>query len=286
MDPTSKENKDINIPFINGNITDNILNQDNILLLHTSSSIACKNYGISFKLAKKYPYCDIAGLRCKDVDFKYYARKQDRSEEGTAYIHSPPLYSKGVKIGTLISQYGPGDPYEENKESQNFIRKCKETPFKRCEETPLIKRLREDTVKNRIYYFNKSLFSLAIILKREEYFEIKKIIIPIGIGRRGVDEDWLKRYYNVITKFVHEMNFYGKKCYILVTEEHFKHIDKYVENNCSDEAICILNKLKSSHWVNINEDWRYELTYNGDEDLTKLEKGYDVPDTQRTYVSN
>ena len=164
METTSQENKDINISFINGNITDDILNQDNILLLHTSTSIACRNYGISSKLVEKCPYCDIAGLRCKDVDFKYYARKQDRSEEGTAYIHSPPLYSKGVKIGTLISQYGTGEPYEKNKETQNFIRGCQETPFRRCEETPLIKRLREDTVKNRIYYFNKSLFYLANIV--------------------------------------------------------------------------------------------------------------------------
>ena len=76
------------------------------------------------------------------------------------------------------------------------------------------------------------------------------------------------------------MNFYGKKCYILFTEEYFKHMNKYVENNCSDEAICILNKLKSAHWVNINEN------YYGAEGLTKLEEGYDVPDTQRTYVLN
>ena len=279
MEATPKENKGTNIPFINGNITDKNLNQSNILLLHTSDSIACKNYGISCILVEKYPYCDIAGLRCMDMDFKRYARKQDRSEEGTAYIHSPPLYTKGVKIGTLISQYGPGPPYEENKESQNFIRNCQETPF-RCGKTPLIKRLREDTVKNIIYYFNKSLFSLANILKREEYFEVKKIVIPIGIGCRGVDEVWLKRYYNVITKFVHEVNFYGKKCYILITEEYFKQINKYVENNCSDEAICILNKLKSANWTNINEKWYV------DEGLTKLEEGYDVPDTQRTYVLN
>ena len=112
MEGTSKENKGINIPFINGNITDNMLNQNNILLLHTSTSITCKNYGIACKLVEKYLYCDIAGLRCKDVDFKHYARKQDRSEEGTAYIHSPPLYTKGVKIANLISQYGPGSPYE------------------------------------------------------------------------------------------------------------------------------------------------------------------------------
>ena len=70
---------------------------------------------------------------------------------------------------------------------------------------------------------------------------------------------WLKRYYNVITKFVHEMNFYGKKCYILITEEYFKQMNKYVENNCGDEAICILNKLKSAYWVNINDNC------NGDE---------------------
>ena len=77
-----------------------------------------------------------------DTDLKYIAREQDRSEEGTCHIHSPPLYSKGPKIGTLITQYGLGSPYEENKITQKIIRKC--------EDTSLIHHPRMDTIENRI----------------------------------------------------------------------------------------------------------------------------------------
>ena len=234
-----KTNRRVNIPRLNRYITDDKLNRDEILLVHTTNSIGCKNYGNSSKLVEKYPYCDIAGLRCMDTDLKYIAREQDRSEEGTCHIHSPPLYSKGPKIGTLITQYGLGSPYEENKITQKIIRKC--------EDTSLIHHLRMDTIENRISYFNRSLFFLATLLKKEEYFEIKKIILPIGIGRGVVDDIWLKKYYNIITKFVYEMNFYGKKCYILVKKSHFKDINNYVKNNCSDVGISILEDLNQHH---------------------------------------
>ena len=49
-----------------------------------------------------------------------------------------------------------------------------------------------DTIENRLTYFNRRLFFLVSLLKKEEYLEIKKIILPIGIGRGLVDDIWLK----------------------------------------------------------------------------------------------
>ena len=125
MEDPPETNRRVNISRINRYITDDKLNQDEVLLVHSSNSIGCKNYGNSSKLVEKYPYCDIAGLRYMDMDLKYIAREQDRSEEGTCYIHSPPLYSKGPKIATLIAQYGFGSPYEENKITRKLLENVK-----------------------------------------------------------------------------------------------------------------------------------------------------------------
>ena len=137
-------------------------------------------------------------------------------------------------------------------------------------------------------------------MKKEEYLEIKKIILPIGIGRGLVDDIWLNQYYNIITKFVYEMNFYGKKCYILVKKSHFKTINNYVKKNCTDVAISVLEDLKSTPWEDIDGRWYNELIHDKEVellDLIKLENmyftgsctyknGYDVPNTQRAYVLN
>ena len=102
-----------------------------------------------------------------------------------------------------------------------------------------------DTIENR------SLFLLCRMMKQIEYINIKKIILPIGIGPGGVDEIWLNRYYDIISKFIEKMNFYGKKCYFLVKKSHFKAIDNYVTKNCSDKAISVFKDLKSTQWKDI-----------------------------------
>ena len=48
-------------------------------------------------------------------------------------------------------------------------------------------------------------------MKQTEYISIKKIILPIGIGRGSVDETWLNRYNDIISKFIEEMNFLWKE---------------------------------------------------------------------------
>ena len=54
-----------------------------------------------------------------------------------------------------------------------------------------------DTIENRLIYFDISPFPLGRMMKQIEYIRIKKIILPIGIGRGGVDEIWLNRFYAI-----------------------------------------------------------------------------------------
>ena len=68
MDRYEKQDIHFNIHRINGYITDEKLNQEEVLLVHSTNAIGCRNYGISSDLAKKYPYCDIAGFRYTDTD--------------------------------------------------------------------------------------------------------------------------------------------------------------------------------------------------------------------------
>ena len=185
MDRYEKQDTRFNVCRMNGYITDEKLNQDEILLVRNTTAIGCKNYGISSDLVKKYSYSDIAGLRCIDTDLRYIAREQDRSEEGTCYIHSPPLYSKGPRIATLITQYGLRNPYEENKLAQKIVINCEQESFAH--------HLRVDMIENRLTYFNRSVFLLGRMMKQIEYINIMKIILPIGIGRGSVDEIWLNR---------------------------------------------------------------------------------------------
>ena len=265
MDRTEKKDTQVDIFCINGYITDDKLNQDDVLLVHSTNAIGCKIYGISSDLVKKYPFCDIAGLRYPDMDLKYVAREQDRSEEGACYTHVPALYGKGPKIATLITQYGFGNPYEENKLSQKIVRSCEEESFTR--------HLRMDTIDNRLIHSNRSLFFfLATLMKQEEYTEVEKIILPIGIGRGAVDEIWLNRYYSIITKFIHEINFYGKMCYFLAKKSYFKAINNYVTRNCSEKAISVIEELKSIPWKDIDKAWYNELIQDKQVDLLDLVK--------------
>ena len=124
-----------------------------------------------------------------------------------------------------------------------------------------------DTIENRVTYFDRSLFLLGRMMKQIEYINIKKII---GLG--GVDEIWLHRYYDIISKFIEEMNFYGKNCYFLVKKSYFKAIDNYVTKNCSDKAISVFKDLKSTQWKYIDKTWYDELIYDKEVELLDLVK--------------
>ena len=72
MDRTEKKDAQVDIFCINGYIMDDKLNQDDVLLVHSTNAIGCKIYVISSDLVEKYPYCDIAGLRYSDMVLEFY----------------------------------------------------------------------------------------------------------------------------------------------------------------------------------------------------------------------
>ena len=103
-------------------LSDEKLNQEEVLLVHAINSVGCKNYGLTADLVEKYPYSETAGARYCDSDLKCIAREKDRSPEGLCLVRSAPLYMKGPKIATLVTQFGLGKPYEENGLAQKIVR--------------------------------------------------------------------------------------------------------------------------------------------------------------------
>ena len=100
--------------LINAYLSDEKLNQEEILLVHVINSVGCKNYGLTADLVEKYSYSETAGARYCESDLKCIARDKDRSHEGLCLVPPSPLYMKGPKIATLVTQFGLGKPYEEN----------------------------------------------------------------------------------------------------------------------------------------------------------------------------
>ena len=70
-----------------------------------SIQLGCKNYGLTADLVDKYPYSETAGGRYCDSDLKCIAREEDRSPEGLCLVCSAPLYMKGPKIASLVTQF-------------------------------------------------------------------------------------------------------------------------------------------------------------------------------------
>ena len=150
--------------------------------MYTHNAIGCKNFGVAKDIIEKYSYSDIAGLRNTDPIVKYIAFEDYRGQEGTCLIKSPPLYMKGPKIATMISQYGLSKSIENNPISQKIVKRCKQQSY--------VRHLRADTQDNHLNYFNKCLFSLARMITESEFTDIKNIILPLGIRRSIVDDFW------------------------------------------------------------------------------------------------
>ena len=201
----------VNIRLINAHISDEKLNQE-VLLVHSINSVSCKNYRLTADLVEKYPYCDLADLRYCDIDLKCIVRESDRSHEGLCLIRTAPLYLKGPKIETLVTQYGLGKLYEENRLTQEIVRNCGQES--------LVYHLRQDTTDKRLIHFNKALESLSGILKNNVDPDINKVILPIGIGCSLVDEQCMCRYFEIIKKFAREISYSGVQSYIAVRKPY------------------------------------------------------------------
>ena len=251
--------KKSNLMLINGYVSDDKLNQEEVLLVHAINSVGCKNYGLAADLVDKYPYSETAGGRYCDSNLKCIAREEDRTPEGSCLIRPAPLYIKGPKIASLVTQFGLGRPYEENRLAQKIVRNCGQESF--------VKRLRHDTSENRLIHFNKALKSLSASLKTNTRQDTNKVVLPIGIGCSGVSEKWLCRYYEIIKKFAQDMSYSGIHCYIAVRKQHLYAIDRYVSKKCSQKAQLQLKELKSLAWKDVDDRWFNELINKKEEKL-------------------
>ena len=61
----------------NAYLSDEKLNQEEVLLVHAINSVRCKNYGLTADLVEKYPYSKTARARYCDSDLKCIAREKD-----------------------------------------------------------------------------------------------------------------------------------------------------------------------------------------------------------------
>ena len=239
------------IKLIDANMSDEKLNQEEHLLVLSINSIGCKNYGMNSDVVHKYPYSDIVGQRYNDLDLKCIAKEEDRSREGCCIVSPPPLYRKGPLVASIVSQYGLGKPFDQNKMSQKIVRNCPQESFRQ--------HLRQDTTDNRTLYFHAGLQKLANAIIHKIYPDVDKVIFPIGIGRRSVDETWLCRYYELLKKFSRDIKPYGVRCYIAVRKSYLYAIERYVNKHCSDVAKEKFIKMKCLQWKDIDEKWFNEI---------------------------
>ena len=265
----------MNLMLINAYLSDEKLNQEEVLLVHAINSVECKNYGLTVDLVEKYPYSETAGARYCDSDLKCIAREKERSPEGLCLVRSAPLYMKEPKIATLVTQFGLGKPYEENGLAQKIVRNCGQESFVKC--------LRQDTSDNRLIHFNKALKSLSVSLKNNAYPDTNKVILPIGIGCSGVGDKWLCRYYEIIKKFAHDFSHTGIHCYISVRKQHLYAIDRFVGKRCNHKTQLQLKVLKPLAWKDVDEKWFNELINKKEEKLLQnIERNNSMNSTSST----
>ena len=248
-----------NLMLINAQLTDEKLNQEEVMLVHAINSVGCKNYGLNADLVEKYPFCDFAGRRYCDSDLKCIAQECDRNPEGQCFVRSPPLYMKAPKVACLVTQFGIGKPYDENKLARKIVMNCTQESF--------VRHLRRDSSDNRLIYFNNALNSLSASLKNNAYPDTTKVILPIGIGCSVVSERWLCRYYELIKKFAREISQTGIHCYIAVRKNYLFAIDKFVNKRCTPKARAQLKELKSFPWKDVDEKWFNDLINKKEENI-------------------
>ena len=220
-----------------GYLSDEVYNQSSFCLTVVQNSVSLKNFGTTADIVEKYPYSDIAGKRYGSEELQYFARLEDRSREGGLHVCRPPMYTEGPVIATMIHQYGIGRPIDENNIGKRMLQNCKDTA--------VISRLEEDTTENRIIYFNRSMFKLAVELSKPENDYIKKILIPVGLGRRCLDDVWLKKYAPVISVFAKDMDSRGKEVVLVVGKRYFEFLEKNYKTNTDHQASAYFENLKS-----------------------------------------
>ena len=221
--------------LVYGSLSNSKFDKDTICIVVPQNAVSCHNYGCTYDIVRKYSYANVAGLRRPCPVTKCYSVLEDRSPEGCIYIKSLPIYTNGPTVATLITQYGMGKHIEAN----DFARKL----VKNCSDLTITPRLANDTLENRVSFFNTAMYKLAVQMRESEYDSIKHIIIPVGIGRRGrVDGIWLTKYSAVISAFAKDMLHQGKEVVLVINESYLNVLKKRYENLDNVESV-FFNKL-------------------------------------------
>ena len=202
------------------NVADEILNSTSTCIILNTNAVSFKNFGRLASIVEKYPYADVAGRRQPSETIDFYARKEDIGVEGEAVVSTPPVYSEGPTVITLVSQFGIGRPINENKIAKKMSEKCPDSEIR--------KKLKADTEVNRISYFKDCIQNAKS--KLEKMNDVKKIVIPVGISRSGnADPCWLCEYLPSIHELANEMNKLKKEVIIAASETYMNSLAEEYE---------------------------------------------------------
>jgi len=162
-----------------GEITSDKYSSDTVAICHIVNASGCKNFGLSLKLAEKYPYADIYGSREPLYNLNR-ARVSSRDEVGRVRIFKE---DKKPYIICLVAHYAPGNPTDED---ENKIQSLKTSSDKHY-----VHYLKEDTLPCRITNLLKCIEDLA---KKLPFVPVKHIYVPAGVGCGLKCEIWQKSY--------------------------------------------------------------------------------------------
>jgi len=197
----------------------------NLCIVTSTNAITCKNFGFTKYVMRAYPYGNVAELRYIDDEIGS-AESASRGREGSLEIRSLHEDNNTPKIATIITQYGIGLPFYENKVAQNSFRSTSDEDH--------AKRLRNDTTDLRIRIFDDCLIKLLCEIRKQEHSNIKVIFFPIGIGRGGrADGIWMKYYLPLLKSFAESISLQKVLTCLLMSERYqdYSKVTEWGENS-------------------------------------------------------
>lgn len=152
------------------------------LLTYSTDCVSVKPFGLAASLPSHYGYGSVHESRRGMTTVPSRTRIEDRGIPGSIHIFED---DHGPFIGAMLAQFGIGAPVENNSIAQSQMLRSQERAF--------VQQLRRDTTSGRLAFFKECLEKLEEeVVARPT---IKKVIIPAGIGWRGiVDVHWRTNY--------------------------------------------------------------------------------------------
>lgn len=177
-------------------MTDRQFFDHNVCLVSAINATAYKTSGIAKDLVEIYPYANLF----EDRKQLYNLNRTiwcDRPTVGSVIVKEPPIKSNYPYVVGLVTQFGLGDSVDYNAVAKYFVGNSKDMHY--------VNGLMSDTQENRRDYFKKCLSQLADYIMQNR--NIKKVIFPTGIGRRGrMDHEWRTQYEPELKNFAHHLD--------------------------------------------------------------------------------